>query len=248
MSEGGAPLLQMEGIRKTFVGVEVLHGIDLELHEGEGLIVVGRNGAGKSTLVRVLAGLHPARSGSVRLGDIDVTGRDAVDRVGQGMTAVLGGDAVFGSLTVEENLRAFGHLVGKKDATARTRTIFEALPVLAERRHQLAATLSGGQQQQLGLAKALLLRPRVLLIDEPTLGLAPVVAADVLRLLTELRAEGTALLISDESLGCVDVVDRALLLRRGEVVGAHPAGDLRTRPEVLTIAFELVLDQTTVGR
>ena len=236
---GPEPLLAAEGVAAAYGDVEVLHDIGLTLGAGEGIVIVGRNGAGKSTLVRVLTGLHPTRRGTIRLAGADVTRTDTVGRVALGLTGVIGGEAVFGSLTVEENLRAFAHCVGRADAGARIASAYEALPALGDRRRQLASTLSGGQQQQLGLAKALVLRPRVLLIDEPTLGLAPIVAASVLQLLRDLRAEGTALVISDESLVCCDCVDRAVLLRRGEVVGEHPAADLRSRTDVLADAFDL---------
>jgi ABC-type branched-subunit amino acid transport system ATPase component len=239
LSSPAEPLLAAEGVAAAYGDVEVLHDIGLTVHAGEGVVVVGRNGAGKSTLVRVLAGLHPARRGTIRLAATDVTHVDTVGRVGLGLTGVIGGEAVFGTLTVEENLRAFAHRVGRADMATRIATAYDALPTLAERRRQLASTLSGGQQQQLGLAKALVLRPRVLLIDEPTLGLAPIVAASVLQLLRDLRAEGTALVISDESLVCCDCVERAVLLRRGEVVGEHPAHDLRSRTDVLADAFDL---------
>jgi branched-chain amino acid transport system ATP-binding protein len=242
LSSPAETLLAADGLVAGHGDAVVLDGVSLAVSAGEGVVVIGRNGAGKSTLVRVLAGLHPARAGAVRLAGQDVTRLGAVGRVARGMTAVLGGEAVFGSLTVEENLRAFGHGLGRADARTRSAAVFELLPALAQRRHQLASTLSGGQQQQLGLARAIVRRPRVLLVDEPTLGLAPIVVAAVLQTLRELRTDGTALVIADESLVCIDCVDRAVVLRRGEVVGEHPAAGLRERREVLGEAFGLIED------
>lgn len=237
--QAGQTLLQVAGLAAAHGDIEVLHNVSFQVGAGEGVVVVGRNGAGKSTLINVLAGLHPAKRGRIIFDGQDIAELDAVARVNLGIATVIGGDAVFGSLTVEENLRAFAHRVPRSEVNSRVEAAFETLPTLADRRRNLASTLSGGQQQQLGLARAVISAPRLLLIDEPTLGLAPAVAAQVLERFRSFHAQGIAMVISDESLVCCESAQRAVLIRRGEVVGEHSAEDLRHHTDLLAEVFDL---------
>lgn len=228
-------LLQVRGLVSGYDRVPVIHGIDLDLPEGEVLAVIGANGAGKTTLMRTIAGITRATGGRITLGGRDITGASpsAVGRAGIGH--VPENRRAFPLLTVEENLR-LGAWVRRRDragVAADLDAMTERFPILAERRTALAGALSGGQQQMLAIGMALMGRPRVLMLDEPSLGLAPIVVGQVFAEIRALKAAGTTVLLNEQfAADALAVADRALVLKLGHVVLHGTAAAVREDPEV----------------
>ncbi len=213
-------LLQVEGVDAGYGSVQVLFDVSLEVEHGEVLALLGTNGAGKSTLLRTVSGLHPVMAGTVRFDDHDVTAMAPHRRVQAGIVQLAGGRAVFSSLSVAENLRvgAFTFLDDPARVEARIAEVLEMFPPLQTRLSQLAGSLSGGEQQMVALAKALLPEPKLLIIDELSLGLAPVVVGRLLEVIERLRATGMTMLIVEQSLNVAAAfADRAVFMERGEV-------------------------------
>jgi ABC-type branched-subunit amino acid transport system ATPase component len=228
--------LSVRGLHVSYGRVPVCFGIDLDVAERSVCALLGTNGSGKSTVLRAVSGVVPRRQGTVRLFGEDITGLTAEQRVGRGMVMIPGGRATFPSLTVEESLR-IGTWTFRRDRRRVETAVAEALarfPRLAQRRHQRAGTLSGGEQQLLGLARALMTQPRLLLIDELTLGLAPKAADEILAAMTDLVAGGQTVLLVEQSVRrAVAVAEQAYFLDRGEVRFCGPAADLLTRADLL---------------
>lgn len=230
-----ADALSCSAIAAGYGPVQVLYGVDVRVGAGEMVGVCGPNGVGKTTLIRVLAGLQRPAAGRVLLGGRDVTVLGAPRRVRLGLSTVVGQQA-FGSLTVTENLRMYGFPLRRGRAALRDAVdgAFAVFPRLYERRDQPAATLSGGERQMLVLAKTLIQRPRVLLIDEFSLGLAPVVVGGLLELVRRLNRLGTALLVVEQSVNvALSLVDRLYFMEKGAVVAEHTAAGLADRPDLV---------------
>ena len=228
------------GVDAGYGPVQVLFGVDLSVAPGEVLALLGTNGAGKSTVLRVMAGLMPARAGRVTVDGRDVTGLDTVARVRLGMVMVPGGRGVFPSLTVAENLRLGGWLL-RRDQPAlagATDEVLSLFPALGRRLHTRAGDLSGGEQQMLTLGQALLCRPQLLLVDELSLGLAPTVVAELLEVVRRLAAEGTTVVVVEQSLNvAAALAPRAVFLERGEVRFSGDTAELAGRPELARSVF-----------
>jgi ABC-type branched-subunit amino acid transport system ATPase component/branched-subunit amino acid ABC-type transport system permease component len=213
--------LQLRGVRAGYGEVEVLHGIDLVVPSGQALALVGANGAGKTTLAAVVAGLVAPTNGDVLVGGHDVTRRPPHRRVGGGVFLIPEGRGIFPALTVEENIRVW---LDTDDDQARA---FERFPALAERTEQLAGSLSGGEQQMLALAPALVRPPEVLVVDEPSLGLAPLVVDDVYQALGEIKAAGTSILLVEEKANdALRLADRVAFLEVGRLAWVAAAADV----------------------
>ena len=220
--------------------MQVLHGVGLDVAAGELVALLGPNGAGKSTLLRVVAGLARPSAGSVLLDDDDVTGASAVDLVGRGVVLLQGGKAVFGDLTVAENLDIGAYTLRRERGLAqeRRRAVLDLFPALAPRLQQRAGSLSGGEQQQLALAKALLLDPGLLLIDELSLGLAPVVVESLLGTVRSINAAGTTIVLVEQSLNvAAGLCDRAVFMEKGEVRFEGRTADLLERSDIARAVF-----------
>jgi ABC-type branched-subunit amino acid transport system ATPase component len=215
------PKLEVRGLDVSYGPVEVVHGLDLSLTAGSITTVLGPNGAGKSTTCQALAGLLPARSGSIRFNGVDIARRPAWWRARQGIMLVPEGRGIFPGLSVEDNLRlVLSRALERED-------VYERFPVLGERRRQSAGSLSGGEQQMLSLAPMLVRGTDLLIADEPTLGLAPRVVEQILLIFTELRERGTTVLLVGESpQGIVGIADQAMLLHVGHVTWSGAAADL----------------------
>jgi ABC-type branched-subunit amino acid transport system ATPase component len=228
--------LSVRGLHVSYGRVPICFGIDLDVEERSVCALLGTNGSGKSTILRAVSGVVPFRRGTVRLFGEDITGLSAEQRVRHGLVMIPGGRATFPSLTVEESLR-IGTWPFRHDRRRVETAVAEAVarfPLLAERRHQRAGTLSGGEQQLLALARALMTRPRLLLIDELTLGLAPKAADEILGAVTDLVAEGQTVLLVEQSVRrAVAVAERAYFLDRGEVRFCGPASELLKRTDLL---------------
>jgi ABC-type branched-subunit amino acid transport system ATPase component/predicted MFS family arabinose efflux permease len=233
-------LLECRDIDFSYGSLQVLFGVDAHVDEGEIIGLLGTNGAGKSTLLRVISGLGIPQAGTVTFDGRDITYLDAEARVRIGVTQVPGGKAVFRSMNVVENLQTYGYTLGR-DRRAIDEAIercFEAFPRLKERRTSSAAMLSGGEQQMVALSKALILRPKVLLIDELSLGLAPVIVSRLLDMVRRINAEGTAVVIVEQSVTtALSLVDRAYFMEKGEVRFDGPAADLIDRHDLLRAVF-----------
>jgi ABC-type branched-subunit amino acid transport system ATPase component/ABC-type branched-subunit amino acid transport system permease subunit len=233
-------VLRCEGIWAGYGPVQVLFGVDLEVGPGEVVALLGTNGAGKSTLLRAVSGVLRPTSGQVWLGEEDITRLDPARSAALGIAQVPGGRAVFPSLTVAENLRAAAWLRRADRASVRAAEarMLKLFPRLAERSETDAGDLSGGERQQLGLAMALLERPRLLLIDELSLGLAPSIVGRLLEVVRELAAEGTAVLIVEQSVNvALTVADRAYFMEKGEVRFTGPTRELLGRSDLVRSVF-----------
>lgn len=242
ITEGGGrlPLLACRGIDFAYGQLQVLFGVDFTVDDGEMVALLGTNGAGKSTLLRVISGVGLPTRGSVRYRGQEVTYLDAERRLRLGITQVPGGRAVFGRLTVIENLRSFGYSLAKdrRAIDSAIDTALGAFPRLEERRNSLAATLSGGEQQMLGLSKALMLRPRLLLIDELSLGLAPVIVGQLLDMVKQINADGTAVVLVEQSVNiALNLVNHAYFMEKGEMRFNGPAAELLARDDLLRAVF-----------
>jgi branched-chain amino acid transport system ATP-binding protein len=219
MESQARPQLAVRDLRSGYGAVEVLHGVSLHVGAGEIVSVLGPNGAGKTTLLQTLVGLTRPRGGEVLLEGEPVTGQPPEAILARGMALVPEGRRLFGSLTVLENLRMGGYRERDRSVVdGRIGSLFERFPVLRDRQRQLAGTLSGGEQQQLAIARALMGDPRILLLDEPSLGLAPVLVRVVFDLVEELRAGGLTILLVEQNVEqALKLADRAYALSTGRV-------------------------------
>jgi branched-chain amino acid transport system ATP-binding protein len=233
-------VLSIEGLHVTYGGaVQALRGVSLEVPDGKVVAVLGSNGAGKSTLLRTISGtlrLHRGRidAGTVRFGDVDLGSRDPAQTVRLGLVQVPEGRRIFGRLTVEENLRAGG--MGNKDKGAKAEAqqrVHDLFPVLKDRSSQRGALLSGGEQQMLAIGRALMASPKLLLLDEPSLGLAPRIIGQIGEVVAEINRQGTSvLLVEQNATMALGVADMAYVLDVGEVSLSGNARELAQTDEV----------------
>ncbi len=221
-------LLQVRGLQAGYGPTIVLHGIDLTVAEGGITALLGANGAGKTTILRAICGTVRV-SGEILLGGERIAGRRTEEIARRGVAHVPDGRGTFRELTVEENLRLGAYTRPAAEAAAGFERVFGYFPKLRERQRQQAGTLSGGEQQMLAIARALLLRPRLMLLDEPSFGLAPLVVQEIFRIMRQVRdREGVGiLLVEQNALLALDLADDACLLETGQVVMAGPAAELR---------------------
>ncbi|MGA0194768.1 MAG: MFS transporter [Ilumatobacteraceae bacterium] len=238
--QGRSKLLVLRGVRSGYDGIEILHGIDLDLDEGEIIALLGTNGAGKSTLLKTISGVVEADRGAVIFDGRDITHAPPHEIAAFGIVQMPGGAGVFGSLTVAENLELAGWTQRRDvDSVRAARAeVLDIFPVLAQRLDQPAANLSGGQQQMLALGMSFVMRPRVLLIDELSLGLAPVVVGQMLPIVKRMSQEGVTVVLVEQSVNvALTVAERAYFLERGEVRFSGPTAELLERPDVLRSVF-----------
>jgi branched-chain amino acid transport system ATP-binding protein len=217
------------------VGLEVVHGVSFDVPAGEVVALLGANGAGKSTIMRGISGLIRPIAGSVHIDGMDVTGMPAHRVVAQGLRHVPEGRRIFGPMTVRENLVMGAYSLRRNPRLIRTRLgeVMERFPRLAERQSQLAGMLSGGEQQMLAVGRALMTHPRVLALDEPSLGLSPLMSQEILKAVTELAADGTAVLLVEQNVReALQVARTAHVLELGSIVLSGPAQELIHDPRV----------------
>jgi len=228
------PLLEVRDLRVAYGHVEAVRGVSLAVEEGRIVTLIGPNGAGKTSLLSALAGLVRPAGGEVRLGGRDLTGVAAHRAVAAGLSLVPEGRAILGRMTVEENLRLAGELRRPRaEVRASIEEQVRRFPILGERRRAPAGTLSGGQQQMLAFARALVARPRILLLDEPSMGLSPLLVQQVFEIVQAIHREGaTILLVEQNARLALSIADRAYVLERGRVVLEGDAGVLAQDPRV----------------
>ena len=227
-------ILSISDLDVRYGAIQAVRGVSLDVAEGEIVAVLGANGAGKTTTLKAAVGLLRATAGEIRFAGKPITGRDTESIVQSGMTLVPEGRRVFPSLSVAENLRLGAATRRNLGEIEQSRSeVFELFPILAERAHQAAGTLSGGQQQQLAIGRALMSAPKLLLLDEPSLGLAPQVVDDIFDLILRLKARGlTILLVEQDAVAALDIADRAYVMANGRVVMSGDAATLRASDEV----------------
>jgi len=234
----GTPLLEVEDVHAYYGNVHALQGISLHVDEGEIVTLVGGNGAGKSTTLNTISGLVRPRSGGVRLAGEDLARFPAHEITAKGVVQVPEGRRMFARLTVLENLQ-MGAFIVRDPAMVRERTalVFALFPRLEQRKDQVAGTLSGGEQQMLAIGRALMTRPRLMLLDEPSLGLAPILVEQIFATITEINAQGvTMLLVEQNALQALSTASRGYVLQTGRVVLAGTSEELR-RNEMVRKAY-----------
>ncbi len=228
-------MLTIRNIDAYYGSIHALKDVSLDVGAGEIVALIGANGAGKSTLVNTICGMVKPRRGSIRFRDKDIHGLAPENIVQEGIALVPEGRRIFSSLSVAVNLEvgAFIHRRNERQIREDMALMFELFPILKERERQLAGTLSGGQQQMLAISRALMSRPRLLVLDEPSMGLAPLVIKEIFRIIQELRQEGrTILLIEQNAKAALQIADRGYVLKTGRVVFEGEGGTLLEHREV----------------
>src|SRR3954463_7263237 len=237
----GGPLLTCRGVDVAYDKVQILFGVDLEVAEGEIVALLGTNGAGKSTLLKAISGLVDPLAGKIMFGGQDITHADAVTTSRMGIVQVPGGKAVFPTLTVAEHFKAGCWLFAAEDpaeVSARTERVLDMFPRLRERWDQMAGNLSGGEQQQLALSMAFVAKPRLLIIDELSLGLAPAIVTQLLDIVREIHAGGATVILVEQSVNvALTIATRAYFMEKGEVRFSGPTEELLGRDDILRSVF-----------
>lgn len=226
-------MLTVEGLRSRYGRIEVLHGLDLHVDSGEIVTVVGANGAGKTTLLRCLSGVQPVSAGTITFRGEVLTGIPAWKRPGRGLTQSPEGRQIFTNLTVEENLRLGAYNFSDDRVEKDMENAFGMFPILKEKRNLAAGGLSGGQQQMLAMARALMGRPSCLLLDEPSMGLAPIIVAQIFDVVKGLKALGvTVLLVEQNAFGALKIADRGYVMETGRIIMEGAADELIRDPRI----------------
>ena len=228
------PLLELKDLQVAYGGIQAVKGIDLSVDQGELVCLIGANGAGKTTTLKGITGLQPIKSGKIHYAGEDITGKPAFQLVRKGLSMVPEGRGVFGALTIEENL-AMGAYARDDRAAIKddVERVFGLFPRLKERRKQTAGTLSGGEQQMLAMGRALMSRPKLLLLDEPSMGLAPLMVQKVFETVVAVSKEGvTILLIEQNAKLALEVSSRGYVMESGEITLQGKAQQLLSDPKV----------------
>ena len=227
-------LLELDALHVRYGPIRAVQGISLALEEGQVLALVGANGAGKSTVLKAVIGLVRPAAGTIRLGGIGIAGREPAEIVRAGIALCPEGRRVFPELTVLKNLQAGAYTRARAaEVKADLEEVFRRFPILRERRRQLAGSLSGGEQQMLAIARAMMARPRVLLLDEPTLGLAPLVVQEIGRVVRDIRARGVSILLAEQNaFWALRLADRAVVMETGRVALSGPGPEVLNNPYV----------------
>ncbi len=226
-------VLDVEQIDVFYGRIQALRGVSLHVDEGEIVTLIGANGAGKTTTLRAISGLTPSSAGSIRFHGQDISRLKAEDIVVKGIGHAPEGRRIFARMTVQENLDLGAYIRRDGAARADLDRIFQLFPRLKERQHQLGGTLSGGEQQMLCIGRALMSRPKVLLLDEPSLGLAPLMVDTIFQVIREINSEGTTiLLIEQNALKALGVAARGYVLETGRIVKEGPARQLLDSPDI----------------
>jgi len=227
-------MLKINNLEVYYGGIHALRGVSLQVPENQIVTLVGANGAGKSTLLRAICNLVAAAAGGIAFRDQDITGKNTVEIVKRGITMVPEGRRIFANLTVLENLHMGAYARNDKDGINQDiEKMYGLFPRLQERQWQVAGTLSGGEQQMLAIARALMSRPRLLMMDEPSLGLAPLLVKEVFRIIQDIHSQGmTILLIEQNATAALHIADYGYVLETGQIVLEGPGRELAVNEEV----------------
>jgi branched-chain amino acid transport system ATP-binding protein len=227
-------MLEIEGLNVYYDAIHVLKNVSFTVNEGEIVTLIGANGAGKTTTLRTVSGLKKAASGSIRLDGEDISPLSPPQRVKRGLLHVPEGRRVFSDMTVQENLDMGAYLRNDHAAVAEEqKRVFESFPVLMKRRRQLAGTLSGGEQQMLAMGRALMGRPRILLLDEPSMGLSPILVQEIFSIIRDINSTGTSILLVEQNAQmALSVADRAYVLENGAISMSGTGKELLESDEV----------------
>ncbi len=228
------PILAVEDLWVSYDRINAVRGVSFFVGAGEIVTLIGANGAGKSTILQAISGLLPVARGRVSFLEEDLLRLPAHLRVKQGVAHVPEGRGIFGNLTVLENLRLAAYLRRDGQIQGDLQEVFRLFPRLGERRHQWGNTLSGGEQQMLAVGRALMSRARLLLLDEPSMGLAPLLVREIFRVIRRINRQGTAILLVEQNANlALEVAHRAYILETGEIILSGPASELRHHPQVM---------------
>ena len=221
-------MLRVNNIDVYYGMIHAIRDLSLEVNEGEIVTLIGANGAGKTSTLRAISGLNSIKRGEIRYHDTKVDGLDAHKLVGKGISQVPEGRRIFGDQTVEENLLLGAYLRKDKTETKKTlEEVFKRFPRILERRKQLAGTLSGGEQQMLAIGRALMAKPKLLLLDEPSMGLAPIIVEEIFDIIKEIREQGTTILLVEQNANlALQLADRGYVLETGGIVLSGNANEL----------------------
>jgi branched-chain amino acid transport system ATP-binding protein len=226
-------MLALEDLRSRYGRIEVIHGLSLTVNEGEIVTLIGSNGAGKTTLLRAVSGVQPTCGGSIRFAGETMDALPAHQRVMRGIVQVPEGRQVFAPLSVEDNLRLGAFRRRDHEIDADLEQTYDTFPLLAEKRRVSAGSLSGGQQQMLAIGRALMARPKLVLLDEPSMGLAPVLVEQIFAIIRDLKARGlTILLVEQNANGALAIADRGYVIETGRIVMSGSGQELLDNPRV----------------
>jgi branched-chain amino acid transport system ATP-binding protein len=226
-------MLSIDHLTSTYGRIEVLHGISLVIHAGEMATLIGANGAGKTTLLRAISGVQPISGGDIRLEGRSIAGLPSHARVALGISHVPEGRQLFAPLSVEDNLKLGAWSRPATEAASELARVYALFPMLAEMRQMPAGTLSGGQQQMLAIGRGLMAKPRLLLLDEPSMGLAPILVEQIFEAIRGLRRDGmTILLVEQNAYAALAIADQAYVLETGRVSMSGPAAEIRADQRV----------------
>ncbi len=234
VNTSSTPLLAVRDLSVSYGGIKAVKQLNLELHSGELVSLIGANGAGKTTTLKAICGLLAPQSGDVLFDGRSIKGQGAWTLVSQGLVMVPEGRGIFTRMSIDENLRMGAYLrKDKAQIEADIESVYQRFPRLKERHKQLAGTLSGGEQQMLAMGRALLARPRLLLLDEPSMGLAPIMVDKIFEVVRDVAQQGvTVLLVEQNAHRALEMADRAYVLDSGEVALSGPASELLGNPQV----------------
>jgi branched-chain amino acid transport system ATP-binding protein len=226
-------ILSIQGLTSHYGRIQALHGIDVTVRQGQLVALVGANGAGKTTLLRTISGVQHATGGRVEFMGMDITKAPPEKRVRAGICQVPEGRQIFGPLTIEDNILLGAFTRSKADAAHDIEKMYAMFPILKEKRHLYAGNLSGGQQQMLAIARALMGRPKLLLLDEPSMGLAPLLVAEIFNAITTLQKEGmTILLVEQNAHAALSIADMGYVIETGGIILSGPGHDLLNNDDV----------------
>ena len=229
-----ATLLKVSGLKVAYGGIQAVKGVDFEVREGELVTLIGSNGAGKTTTMKAVTGLLPINEGDIEYLGQSIKGKGAWDMVKQGLAMVPEGRGVFTRMTITENLQMGAHIrTDKADIAADMDKVFTIFPRLKERKDQLAGTMSGGEQQMLAMGRALMSRPKVLLLDEPSMGLSPIMVDKIFEVVREVYAQGvTILLVEQNASRALQIADRGYVMESGVITMSGDAKQMLSDPKV----------------
>ena len=226
-------MLEVENLRVAYGGIQAVKGVSFEVHEGELVSLIGANGAGKTTTLKAITGLQPVAAGDIEYCGRSIKGQGAWDLVKQGLVMVPEGRGVFARMTITENLQMGAFVRNDREIESDIDKVFAIFPRLKERRHQLAGTMSGGEQQMLAMGRALMAQPKVLLLDEPSMGLSPIMVDKIFEVVNDIHSRGTTVLLVEQNASrALGLANRGYVMESGEVTMSGDAKQLLNDPKV----------------